>query len=110
MEGWGSLYNTRTIRDASSMLHHKMAPKTLLWSCISCREGVEALELENETTKRVMFDVLISTITARKTDDVKCGDNTLNATSETRPYNNVSGAYMEWIFSLNIQKNLYILQ
>lgn len=55
------------------MLHHKMAPKTLqqtdafeIWSCISCGEGVEALELENETTSAVMFDVLISRITAEK--------------------------------------------
>lgn len=79
-----------------------------IWSCISCGEGVEALELENETkSERVMFDVLISRITALKTYDVKCGDNTLNATSEK---NNASGAYMEWIFSLNIKKKTYILQ
>lgn len=55
-----------------------------IWVFISCGEGVEALELENETTKseRVMFDVLISRITALKSYDVKCDDNTLNATSE----------------------------
>lgn len=89
--------------DASSMLHHKMAPQTLqqtdafeTLSCFSCGERVEALELENEAKRKpVMSDVLISRIIALKTYEVKCGDNILNATSKQWQYNIVLGAYME---------------